>query len=51
MIYLDTHVAVWLYAGTVKKMGQQVKDLINAHDVVISPAVRLELQYPQLIRS
>lgn len=45
MIYLDTHVAVWLYADPVKKMSQQVKDLINAHDVVISPAVRLELQY------
>lgn len=45
MIYLDTHVVVWLYAGKIKKLSEQAKELINGHDVVISPVVRLELQY------
>ncbi len=45
MIYLDTHVVVWLYAGKIKKFSKQVKELINNNEVIISPAVRLELQY------
>lgn len=45
MIYLDTHVVVWLYAGEVEKLSEQAKELINNHGVFISPVVRLELQY------
>ena len=45
MIYLDTHVAVWLYAGLAEKFSEQARDLINKHDIYISPIVRLELQY------
>ena len=45
MIYLDTHVVVWLYAGEIKKLSGQAKELINGHDVIISPVVLLELQY------
>ena len=45
MIYLDTHVVVWLYAGKIKKLSEQAKELINAHELFISPLVRLELQY------
>ena len=45
MIYLDTHVIVWLYAGLVEKFNQPVKDLINEHALYICPVVRLELQY------
>ena len=45
MIYLDTHVVVWLYAGEIKKLSEQAKELINGHEVIISPVVRLELQY------
>ena len=45
MIYLDTHVVVWLYAGLAEKFGQTVKDLINEHELYICPVVRLELQY------
>ena len=45
MIYLDTHVVVWLYAGKIKKLSEQAKKLINDHEVIISPVVRLELQY------
>ena len=45
MIYLDTHVVVWLYAGTIKKLSEQARYLINSNEVLISPVVRLELQY------
>ena len=45
MIYLDTHVVVWMYAGKIKRLSEQAKKLINGHEVIISPLVRLELQY------
>jgi len=45
LIYLDTHVAVWLYAGEIKKLSELAKDLINENDIFISSVVRLELQY------
>ncbi len=45
MIYLDTHVVVWLYAGYVHKFSQLAKELINEHEIYISPIVRLELRY------
>ena len=45
MIYLDTPVVVWLYAGKVENLSEKAKELINDHEVFISPVVRLELQY------
>ncbi|MBN2010913.1 PIN domain-containing protein [candidate division KSB1 bacterium] len=45
MIYLDTHVVAWLYAGEINKLSELVKALINDNELVISPVVRLELQY------
>jgi PIN domain nuclease of toxin-antitoxin system len=45
LIYLDTHVIVWLYAGLVEMFNELTRELINDHDVYISPIVRLELQY------
>lgn len=45
MIYLDTHVVVWLYAGLLEKFNQQVREALNDHEIYISPVVRLELRY------
>ncbi len=45
MIYLDTHIVVWLYAGEIEKFSRQVRELLNEHEITISPIVRLELQY------
>lgn len=45
MIYLDTHVVAWLYAGEIGKLSKEAKTLINNNDLLISPIVRLELQY------
>jgi len=45
LIYLDTHVVVWLYAGLTEKFSVLARGLINEKDLYISPVVRLELQY------
>jgi len=45
LIYLDTHVVVWLYAGLVEKFNPPVRDLMNKYEIYISPMVRLELHY------
>lgn len=45
MIYLDTHIVVWLYAGLLEKFSQSVKTILNENEILISPIVRLELQY------
>ena len=45
MIYLDTHIVVWLYSGLKQKLSSKARTLINQHDLYISPIVRLELQY------
>lgn len=46
MIYLDTHVAAWLYAGAEERMSTEARSsLRDSHDLRVSPMVRLELQY------
>ncbi|MGF1541324.1 MAG: type II toxin-antitoxin system VapC family toxin [Pleurocapsa sp.] len=45
MIYLDTHVVVWLYSGLTDKLSELAKNLINDNEIYISAIVRLELQY------
>ena len=45
MIYLDTHVVIWLYEGTVEKLSATARNSIESNDVRISAAVVLELQY------
>ena len=45
MIYLDTHVIVWLFAGRADLLPAQAKEIINDEELFISPMVALELQY------
>ena len=45
VVFLDTHIAVWLYAGLIKKISETAKQAIETNDLLISPMVRLELQY------
>ncbi len=45
MIYLDTHIIVWLYAGLLEIFSQPIKTILNENDILASPIVRLELQY------
>jgi len=44
VIYLDTHVVVWLYAGMVERLPSSVRKHLEG-DIAISPVVELELQY------
>ena len=45
MTYLDTHVVIWLYAGQLAKLSTQARERIDEDDLLISPAVQLELEY------
>ena len=44
MIYLDTHIVVWLYAGLLEKFSHSVRTILNENEIAISPIVGLELQ-------
>lgn len=43
MIYLDTHVVVWLYTGDHVRIPRSARELISAEEIRISPMVVLEL--------
>ncbi|MBI4191292.1 MAG: PIN domain-containing protein [Betaproteobacteria bacterium] len=44
-VYLDTHIAVWLYCGQTERLSKRAASLINREQVGVSPIVLLELQY------
>ena len=43
--YLDTHVAAWLFAGDITRLSAAARAVIEVDDLLVSPAVLLELQY------
>lgn len=45
VIMLDTHVAIWLHTNAVSHLSRRALRAIEAHDLVVSPAVELELGY------
>ncbi len=45
VIYLDTHVVVWLYAGIQDRFSPKTAALLANEDLYVSPIVMLELQY------
>jgi len=45
MIYLDTHVIAWLYAGKIELIPEKIQEEISTQEILISPVVALELQY------
>jgi PIN domain nuclease of toxin-antitoxin system len=45
VIYLDTHVVAWLFAGRIDLFPAPVRSLLDTEDLLISPIVELELQY------
>jgi PIN domain nuclease of toxin-antitoxin system len=45
MIFLDTHVVVWLYQGDKARFSYLAMQLLDSEELVLSPAVELELQY------
>jgi PIN domain nuclease of toxin-antitoxin system len=45
VIYLDTHVVAWLYAGEFDKLSKAAAKGIHGNAPLISPIVLLELQF------
>ena len=45
VVRLDTHIVVWLYAGTPERLSKSAAEAINNNDLVVSPIVELELTY------
>jgi PIN domain nuclease of toxin-antitoxin system len=45
VIYLDTHVLIFLYAGEVERLGAAARAAIEDGDLVTSPAAVLELEF------
>ena len=44
MIYLDTHVLIFLYFGKANKLSRAARKAIEQQDLVVSPAAILELE-------
>ena len=45
MIFLDTHVVVWLHAGDLERLSSSARKHMETEELLISPVVQLELQY------
>ena len=45
MTYLDTHVAVWLFAGSLGELSPAALAEVETGELFISPMVLLEIQY------
>ncbi len=45
VVYLDTHVIVWLYAGEIERFSSKAKQIIETHPLYFSPLVEVELKY------
>ena len=45
MIYLDTHVVVWLFSGQHAIFSPLAITTLEKEDLLISPVVSLELEY------
>ncbi len=45
LIFLDTHVAIWLYSGEFDLFKPKTLKLINENPICISHIVRLEMKY------
>ena len=45
VIYLDTHVVAWLFVGQTASLSNLAKELVDGHDLLISPIVLLELEF------
>jgi len=45
MYFLDTNVVIWLYQAELDKFSERIKSILESSDLLISPLVKLELQY------
>ncbi len=45
VVYVDTHVIVWLYSGQLARLSTNARTAIDESDLLVSPAVLLELEH------
>jgi PIN domain nuclease of toxin-antitoxin system len=45
VVFLDTHIVIWLYEGRKEKFSPTVRDKLESANLFISPLVKLELQF------
>ena len=45
MVFIDTHIAVWLYNNSMEKFSSEGRNALEINDIFISPACALELEY------
>lgn len=45
LIYLDTHVVIWLYAGNTEYIPSKTLELMKTQELLLSPMVLLEMTY------
>jgi len=50
IIFIDTHIVLWLYENRQSKFSKKIKDLMNSKEVFISPILMLELAYLKEIK-
>jgi PIN domain nuclease of toxin-antitoxin system len=43
--HCDTHTVLWLYAGEIERLSKKAADAIETFNLMISPMVRLEMQF------
>src|SRR3989338_6114144 len=45
MIYLDTHLVLWIYADSLELISKEALQALEENELYVSPIVGLELQY------
>jgi PIN domain nuclease of toxin-antitoxin system len=45
MVFIDTHIAAWLYQNSLKHLSKKMLHSLDINDIRISPVVILELEY------
>ncbi len=45
MVFIDTHIAVWLYSGSVERLSKKGTAALESNDIFISPVAVLEMEY------
>ena len=43
--FLDTHIVIWLYEKRLDLLSEKAKKYIEENDLLISPVVKLEIEY------
>jgi PIN domain nuclease of toxin-antitoxin system len=45
IVYIDTHIVVWLFEKQLKKFSPSTLDILEKNQILISPMVALELEF------